>query len=168
MALVSVLVAGACGDDEAADDGSGSSASGSSSSSSSSAEGEAATLRVAKAGPLGDVLVDEEGFTLYLFTKDSDGSSACTGSCATTWPPLLAPGSATVGAGLDEAKLGTLARSDGPAQVTYAGKPLYRYAPDQKAGDTNGQGVGGVWFAVRPDGSQASMSSGASYAPPSY
>jgi predicted lipoprotein with Yx(FWY)xxD motif len=153
--LATALVAGACGDDGS-----------SGASPPTAADAAAATVQVAKTG-LGDVLVDHDGFTLYLFTKDTDGSSACTGACATTWPPLRAV-EATVGDGLDEAKLATLSRIDGAAQVTYAGKPLYRYGPDQKPGDVNGQGVGGVWFAVRPDGSAASASSGASYQTPSY
>ena len=153
-----LLLAAACGDGDA--DG------GEDASPAASTTG---TVQVAKTGSLGDVLVDEGGMTLYLFTKDSDGASACAGACATTWPPLrVSSGEATAGAGLDAAKLGTIERADGPPQVTFTGRPLYRYAPDKKPGDVTGQGVGGVWFAVRPDGTQASATTGASYNTPSY
>jgi predicted lipoprotein with Yx(FWY)xxD motif len=102
--------------------------------------------------PLGDVLVNADGRTLYLFTKDAGGKSSCAGACADTWPALTVSADPTAGSGADAGKLGTVMRDDGTKQVTYAGSPLYTYAPDKKAGDTNGQGVGGVWFAVTPEG----------------
>jgi predicted lipoprotein with Yx(FWY)xxD motif len=153
LAVLAATAFGACG-------GGGSNGYGSSTSSATTAKtattaSTKATVQVAKTG-LGDVLVDADGHTLYLFTKDANGTSACTGGCAATWPPLAASGSPTAGDGVDASKFGTLARDDGMSQVTFAGKPLYRYGPDKAAGDTNGQGVGGVWFAVRPDGSAAS------------
>ncbi len=100
---------------------------------------------------LGQILVDAEGKTLYLFTNDAEGTSTCTGGCAETWPPLVAD-SPTAGEGVDESLLDTAARDDGGAQVTYNGHPLYTYAPDQAAGDTGGQGVGGVWYVVDASG----------------
>jgi predicted lipoprotein with Yx(FWY)xxD motif len=102
---------------------------------------------------LGNVLVDSEGRTLYAFTKDAQGRPTCTGACADAWPPLLVEGELTLGKGLDKA---TFTVVDGAAsgQQAKAGKwPLYRFAGDAKAGDVNGQGSGGVWFAVAPDGS---------------
>jgi predicted lipoprotein with Yx(FWY)xxD motif len=104
---------------------------------------------------LGQVLVDGEGRTLYLFTNDSEGSSSCSGGCASTWPPLTVEGEATAGEGADAAMLGTIERDDGGTQVTYNGHPLYRYNADSAPGDVNGQGVGGVWYAVTPAGEQA-------------
>lgn len=101
---------------------------------------------------LGTVLVDGEGMTLYLFDNDADGESACYDSCAETWPPLT--GEVTAGEGVDASLIGTTERTDGTTQVTYDGNPLYYYAADSAAGDTNGQGVGGVWWVVGPDGSR--------------
>jgi predicted lipoprotein with Yx(FWY)xxD motif len=105
---------------------------------------------------LGEVLVDADGMTLYLFTQDSGGTSACTEGCAEAWPPLLADGAPSGGDGIDASLLGTIERADGGMQVTYDGHPLYHYAADQEAGSTLGQGVGDVWFAVTPTGEAAS------------
>lgn len=110
-----------------------------------------ATVAVAETD-LGEVLVDGDGFTLYLFTNDSEGSSACTGGCASTWPPLTVDGEPSAGDGVDASLLGTITRDDGSTQVAYNGHPLYTYAPDEAPGDTTGQGVGGVWFALTPAG----------------
>jgi predicted lipoprotein with Yx(FWY)xxD motif len=101
---------------------------------------------------LGAILVDDAGRTLYLFEKDSDGESACTGDCAVAWPPLTSEGMPTAGDGADQAKLGTTTRPDGIVQVTYAGHPLYYYAEDTQPGDTNGQEVNDVWYVVSPSG----------------
>jgi predicted lipoprotein with Yx(FWY)xxD motif len=115
---------------------------------------EAADVQVGETS-LGDVLVDADGMTLYLFTRDTDGASACSGGCAEAWPPLTVEGEPTAGEGVDGADLGTIERDDGSMQVTYHGKPLYLYAADAEAGDVTGHEVGGVWFAVTPAGEQA-------------
>lgn len=100
---------------------------------------------------LGEILVDSEGMTLYLFESDTDGSSTCYDDCAASWPPLIDP-EPTAGEGVDESLLGTTERDDGEMQVTYDGHPLYFFASDTAPGDTNGQGVGEVWFVVDPTG----------------
>ena len=115
-------------------------------------------VRVASTN-LGTVLVDSKGRTLYLFTKDSGKKSACSGMCATFWPPLRTGGKPTAGRGVRASLLGTTMRSDGRAQVTYHGHPLYGFAKDKKPGDTNGEGLtafGGSWFAVSPAGNRVS------------
>jgi predicted lipoprotein with Yx(FWY)xxD motif len=120
--------------------------------------GQPATVGVANTG-LGQILVDAQGRTLYLFQKDSGTTSACTGACATAWPPLRATGQPTAGSGANASLLGTTQRSDGGPQVTYSGHPVYTFTGDQKAGDTNGQGVnafGASWFALTSAGNQAS------------
>jgi predicted lipoprotein with Yx(FWY)xxD motif len=99
---------------------------------------------------LGDILVDGEGMTLYVFDNDTDENSTCYDDCEANWPPLTED--VTAGEGVDESLLGTSEREDGTQQVTYAGKPLYYYAADQAPGDTNGQGVGDVWWVVDPAG----------------
>jgi predicted lipoprotein with Yx(FWY)xxD motif len=120
--------------------------------------GASATVGAANSS-LGSILVDSTGRTLYLFRADVGTKSACSGACATAWPPLLATGMPTAGTGLTASKLGTITRSGGNHQVTYNGHPLYLFLKDTKAGQTNGQGVtafGAAWFALTPSGNQAS------------
>jgi predicted lipoprotein with Yx(FWY)xxD motif len=101
---------------------------------------------------LGEILVDGTGRTLYVFTPDSAGTSTCYDSCAQTWPPLTASAAPMVGTGLDAGAFGTTNRTDGSTQVTFHGMPLYQFAGDSAAGQTNGQGIGGKWFVVDKDG----------------
>ncbi|MEU7691015.1 hypothetical protein OHB01_06975 [Microbispora hainanensis] len=104
---------------------------------------------------LGTVLVGIEGRTVYLFTKDKGGTSACTQACAAAWPPVLTVGAPQAGTGVHPNLLGTLHREDGTTQVTYNKHPLYYYSKDQKAGDVLGNDVkdfGGEWHAVTPEG----------------
>lgn len=114
----------------------------------------AATVDVGSTG-LGSVLVDANGRTLYLYTPDTGGTSTCYGQCATTWPPLTTGGAPVAGSGVDASLLGTTTRTDGSVQVTYAGHPLYYFARDSAAGQTNGEGFGGIWYAVTPAGAKA-------------
>jgi predicted lipoprotein with Yx(FWY)xxD motif len=112
-----------------------------------------ATVSVRKT-KLGRVLVDAQGRTLYLFMKDKNDKSACAGSCATFWPPLLTHGKPKAGKGVQAKLLGTTVRKSG-RQVTYDGHPLYRYAGDKKAGQTNGEGstaFGAAWYVLAPSG----------------
>jgi predicted lipoprotein with Yx(FWY)xxD motif len=113
------------------------------------------------ASKLGTILVDANGMTLYLNTQDTATTTSCTGSCAATWPPLSASGSTNAGAGVQSDQLGTLMVGS-TDQVTYYGHPLYTYSGDTKSGDTNGQGVGGIWYVVSPKGTpiQGSSSGG--------
>lgn len=102
---------------------------------------------------LGTILVDGSGRTLYVFTADSNGSSSCSGTCAENWPPLTSDAVPMVGTGLSAADFATITRSDGSHQVTFHGMPLYYFAGDTAAGNTNGQGIGGKWYVVGSDGS---------------
>jgi predicted lipoprotein with Yx(FWY)xxD motif len=120
--------------------------------------GASATVGVANTS-LGSILVDSTGRTVYLFKADVGAKSACTGACATAWPPLLAKGTPAAGTGLTASTLGTITRSGGNHQVTYNGHPLYLFIKDKKPGQTTGQGVtafGAAWFALSPSGSQTS------------
>jgi predicted lipoprotein with Yx(FWY)xxD motif len=131
---------------------------GESSSSPTTASGKPATVGVAD-DSIGKLLVDSQGRTLYLFTKDAGSMSTCTGACAVNWPPLVVRGKAMVGSGVDASMVSTSARTDGATQLTYNGHPLYLFKNDTKAGQTNGEGMnvfGGSWFAVSPAGSQIS------------
>jgi predicted lipoprotein with Yx(FWY)xxD motif len=112
-------------------------------------------VRAAKNGTLGKILVDAQGGTLYVFSRDSGTTSACTGACAAAWPPLRSSGKPVVRGAAIANLVGTIARSDGKRQATYNGHPLYRFVMDAKPGDTNGEGLmafGGTWFAVSPAG----------------
>ncbi len=97
----------------------------------------------------GDILVDGQGRTLYEFTPDNGASSPqCGGGCAQTWPPLKASGTPHAEGSAKQSLLGTEA-----GQVTYNGHPLYRYSGDSAAGQTNGQGIGGIWYVMGVNGS---------------
>jgi predicted lipoprotein with Yx(FWY)xxD motif len=128
------------------------------------AGGSAATVSVANTA-LGKILVDDQGRTLYLFAKDPGTKSACSGGCATAWPPLRASGKPTAGGGAKASLLGTTPRSDGKPQVTYNGHPLYGYQGDSKPGDTTGQGnpgFGAPWYVLSPAGNAITTTSSSS------
>ncbi len=101
------------------------------------------TVKTAKVGKFGTVLVASNGMTLYRYTPDKKNVSVCNGACASYWPPLLVKGTAkpTVGSGASASLLGTTMRTGGAEQVTYAGFPLYYYAGDKKPGQANGAGL---------------------------
>jgi predicted lipoprotein with Yx(FWY)xxD motif len=104
---------------------------------------------------LGRIVVDSKGRTLYAFAKEKNGRSACSGSCATYWPPLLTSGKVRAGRGVKASLLGTTKRAAGKLQVTYNRHPLYTFKLDKKAGQTNGEELndfGGVWEALSPAG----------------
>ena len=109
----------------------------------------AATVMLANDPKLGAFLVDGQGMSLYIFTKDTPGVSNCSGKCLAAWPPLVASGDLMAGSGVT-GKLGSITRDDGTKQVTYNDMPLYHWASDAKPGDVSGQGVGGVWFLMSP------------------
>jgi predicted lipoprotein with Yx(FWY)xxD motif len=110
---------------------------------------------------LGTVLVNGEGRTLYHFTKDTATTIACVDKCAVTWPPVTVPSGQQpkAGSGVTGA-LTVVNRPDGTQQVAVNGQPVYMYSGDTKAGDTNGQGVGGIWFALTASGSSIATTAG--------
>ena len=99
---------------------------------------------------LGSILVDPDGFTLYIFTADSEGESTCYDACADLWPPVSAD--TPISSELDESIFGSVTRDGGGEQLAVNGMPLYLYTPDQNPGDTTGQGFNDVWFVVDADG----------------
>jgi predicted lipoprotein with Yx(FWY)xxD motif len=107
--------------------------------------------------PLGKILVDAKGRTLYLFEADKANISNCSGACLSIWPALTTHGKPKADAGALAAKIGTIATSGGKQQVTYNNHPLYYYAGDQKAGDTTGQGLkqfGAAWYVLAATGNK--------------
>jgi predicted lipoprotein with Yx(FWY)xxD motif len=132
------------------------------------ANGQSATVGVAKVGPLGAILVDSKGRTVYLFDKDTGSKSTCFGACATEWPPVTTSGKPSAGSGVTESMLGTTKRSDGETQLTYNGHPLYLFEADQKPGDATGQNVdafGAKWYVLSATGNKVTAKgSGGGYA----
>ncbi|MFD7916250.1 SCO0930 family lipoprotein [Streptomyces sp. NPDC059752] len=126
----------------------------------------AGQLAITSNDKVGPVLTDSAGMTLYRFDKDTakPPKSNCDGDCEKTWP-VVAAGDATAAAGMDPALLGEVVRTDGSKQLTVGGWPAYRYSKDTKAGDVNGQGVGGVWFGLAADGKKAAKATPAEGAP---
>ena len=115
----------------------------------------AATIKVVADATLGQILVNGEGMTVYLFVADTSTASTCYTSCATIWPPVLTTGAPVAGTGAKASLLGTTTRTDGTTEVTYAGHPLYYFIKDKKPGDTTGQGVNGfgaLWWVLTPSG----------------
>jgi predicted lipoprotein with Yx(FWY)xxD motif len=114
-------------------------------------------LSAGSAGTLRPIVRNGAGFTLYRFDKDTahPSTSNCTGACATTWPPVLVrPGSKIYLDGVSKSDVGVVRRDEGMLQVTIGGWPVYRFSKDTQPGQTNGEGVGGTWFAVSPRGSK--------------
>jgi predicted lipoprotein with Yx(FWY)xxD motif len=88
--------------------------------------------------------------TLYQYTQDKKDTSACTGPCATVWPPAAAAAAPAAPTG-DSGTMGLIIRADGVKQVTYNGLPVYHFSRDTNPGDTTGQGFGnGSWKVVQP------------------
>jgi predicted lipoprotein with Yx(FWY)xxD motif len=115
---------------------------------SASATRSAAVLTV-KRTPLGYVLANANGFTVYWLAKDRRGSAhpACAGKCLLAWFPVTGQPVAAKGVTLD-AKLGCIARASGVMQATYNGYPLYTFGSDSAPGMANGNGSGGVWHVI--------------------
>ncbi len=113
-----------------------------------------ATFSIGGNEELGRFLVGPTGMTLYKFDNDVPGSgeSACYEQCAENWPALTVESADDVLAGVNlPGEAGTIERTDGTLQVTYNGSPLYYWYEDEAIGDTNGQGVGDVWWVVKPE-----------------
>jgi predicted lipoprotein with Yx(FWY)xxD motif len=112
------------------------------------------TVRIATT-PLGKIVVDAKGRSLYLFEADRKGKSACYGACAKAWPPVIVRAKPTAGPGARAKLLGMVRRKDGKEQATYRGHPLYRFYMDTKRGQVKGQGLdffGGEWYVLTSAG----------------
>jgi predicted lipoprotein with Yx(FWY)xxD motif len=153
---VLVLVLGlagltACGDD--GDSGSAPAA---------SQAGKAAKLTTADVGEYGKIVVDGNGRTVYVFDKDTSGTSNCSGDCLAKWPVVAAGEGTPQLDGIDASLVSTITRSDGTKQLAIKGLPLYLFASDTQPGEAKGQAVGGVWWVVGPDGQKITTKPGAS------
>src|SRR5262245_47738492 len=111
-----------------------------------------ATVAVAKVAPLGAVLVDSKGRTLYPLT-DNGQAVACSGECAAIWPPRVVKAGAKIKRGHGVTGIAAMA---GTGQVAEDGVPLYRFSGDTSAGQANGEGInsfGGIWHAAKASSS---------------
>lgn len=143
LVVASMLVLTACGNDGDSSD-SGSDAT------------DTSTIEAADSS-LGEILVDGSGRTLYLFTEDGENSNAmdCDAECLKLWP--VVEGEPSAGDGVDADLIGTTT-TEGTAQATYAGHPLYYYANDESAGDVNGQGIDKIWYVLDAEGNAITAS----------
>lgn len=152
---VALLVA-ACSTGSSGTAAAGSSSPAGASSSSAAAGGSGSTVITTVSSSAGTFLANSSGHAVYLWTKDSDGMSACSGACAGAWPPVTTTGTVTASGGAKSSDLGTITRSDGTKQVTYDGHPLYFFSGDSGPGMASGQGndgFGAKWWLVSPSGS---------------
>jgi predicted lipoprotein with Yx(FWY)xxD motif len=104
----------------------------------------AALAQDAPAKKVGGIMTNNAGMTVYTFDKDAGGKSACNGTCASNWPPLMAGADAKA-----SGDWSIVTRDDGSKQWAYKGKPLYQWSKDQKTGDTTGDGLNGSWHVVK-------------------
>lgn len=119
--------------------------------------GGGAPVDVVANAELGKILVDGNGRTLYDFPIDRGTDSVCYGACASLWPPYLTKGAPKAGPGARATLIGTTRRRDGATEVTYAGHPLYYYAPDRSRGQITGQALnqfGAPWYVLTPAGQE--------------
>ena len=117
----------------------------------------AMTTVALRSTPLGQILVDGSGRTLYLFEADRSNMSSCYGDCASVWPPLIAGSTPTGAVGINQSLLTTTTRKDGSLEVVYNGHPLYYFISDKRAGDTTGQAIssfGAEWYVISATGSK--------------
>ena len=124
------------------------------------AAGTAGSLKTATIGGV-TVLTSAKGFTLYSFAPDTPTRSNCNGTCAQNWPPAKGPATASGVTGT----FGTIKRSDGSAQATFDGHPLYTFAGDTAPGQATGNGLnaaGGLWHEITTSGTAAPAPTGGS------
>lgn len=115
-----------------------------------------------KHNKLGTVLAaGPKKLTVYLFEADKGGASACSGACASAWPPVTTSGTPAGTGAAKSSALSTIKRSDGTTQVTYKGHPLYYFVQDKDAGDAYGEGstaFGAGWYVLSPSGAKIDKS----------
>jgi predicted lipoprotein with Yx(FWY)xxD motif len=111
------------------------------------------TIHAAKVSSVGTVLVDSSGRTVYVYTPDQQKAVTCTGACAKAWPPVSVQGATVAGSGIESSLLATI-KAGAKTVVTYDHWPLYTFTGDTAAGQANGEGIGGTWFAVTPSGAE--------------
>ena len=109
---------------------------------------------IARGSALGTILANTSGRTLYYFLPERGGRIVCSSSaCTAFWPPSLTSNTNPTGGAGVTGQLSVIMRAGGADQISYNTWPLYTFAGDKAAGQTNGQGVvgfGGKWLAATP------------------
>src|SRR6266705_1398520 len=108
------------------------------------------TATVTVNGTSKSILTNAQGLTLYYRTSDAPPSTVCSGGCAAAWPPLVTSGSSSPTSATSLSGKLTIVSDANGNQVEYNGHPLYTYSRDTAAGQTTGEGVGGVWHVCTP------------------
>ncbi len=164
IAAASLFAAALAGCAAGAADSSGPQPGASGSSPGSTAGAGSASKLATASSSLGTVVVDGTGMTVYVYDKDTAGAttSACTGACSGLWPAVESESATPSVTGVTGA-VATITGTDGKLQVTLNGLPLYTYSGDTAAGDTNGQGVSGIWWAVDADGTKITSAASSNY-----
>lgn len=161
VGLAVVATVAACGPDTATSKTSGTGGGGAAPvTSAQPAAAQLKILTVSKVDGLAPIVTTDKGRSIYRFDNDSNNPSktTCVGACAVTWEPVLAPdGFELKGDGIDKKLVGEIVRPDGGKQLTLKGWPLYYFKDDKTLGQLAGQGKGGTWFAIAPDGSKAAQ-----------
>jgi len=153
---VALLAAAACSSSASSSSSSTPASSGTPAAAGSSSAAASGTVITTANSSGGDFLTNSSGRAIYLFMADSMNKSACSGACASAWPPVTTTGSPTASGSAQATDLSTITRSDGTKQVTYDGHPLYYFAGDTGGGTDKGQGLDGFgakWWLVAPSGS---------------
>jgi len=114
----------------------------------------ASVIKLSSSSTLGNYMTDKNGLSLYVFANDANGENNCTDGCTANWSVFYVSGlyQAELGNGLLLSDFDTITTTSGK-QLTYKGWPLYQYAPGgvhEQAGQTNGDGIGGLWFVAKP------------------
>jgi len=157
IAVLAVMVLGGCGTNGSAPPVPTTQSSATTPSSAASPVAGGAVLKTSSSA-LGTIVVNGQGFTVYVYDMDTanSGVSACTGPCLSLWPAVMTTSAKPVVTGVT-GTIGTITRPEGGMQVTVNGLPLYTYTPDAKAGDVTGQGYGGIWWVVGPNGAKVTQ-----------
>lgn len=161
VALLAIVVLGACSSSSSKPASTaapnGTSTTLASSTTSSAAATGTATLALATNAKIGQqILVNAAGHTVYMYVPDGTSTtSKVPAAIKANWPAVTATGTPTAASGLDQTKLAVSAQADGSQQASYGGHLLYTFIKDTAPGDANGEGLGGVWYAVLASGAKA-------------
>jgi predicted lipoprotein with Yx(FWY)xxD motif len=144
LLLSMILIVAACGSNSSTTTGSGSSTGANTTTSPPILK--SATMMVN--GASDTVLTNAQGMTLYYLKSDTATKTACTGTCAGLWPPLLFTGTGSPTSATTLPGTLTVFSDANGQQVEYNGHQLYTYSGDTAPGQTNGEGFKGVWFVA--------------------